>query len=175
MSMRAYGETCLRTLLLLTIVSGAYGCGGKSNPTDAGPDGGDAGYDAGADAGPDSGPPCVIDQDCDDSIGCTTDYCDGPSATCFHLPDDFFCTDDGLSCTTQSCDPVLDCQATPIGDGTTCDDGTPGRCIGTACVPNACTQDAHCDDSNACTTDTCDLGTNLCSSIPVTCDDGDAC
>ena len=39
--------------------------------------------------------------------------------------------------------------------------------------PGECTSDPECDDANACTTDTCDLG--LCSNTPINCDDIDAC
>ncbi|MFO0755661.1 MAG: MYXO-CTERM sorting domain-containing protein [Byssovorax sp.] len=41
----------------------------------------------------------------------------------------------------------------------------------------ACTQNAQCDDGNACTTDTCNLATGACSNVnnALPCNDGNAC
>ncbi|MBI1825090.1 MAG: hypothetical protein HY287_14855 [Planctomycetes bacterium] len=41
--------------------------------------------------------------------------------------------------------------------------------------PSPCTTDADCNDSNACTTDTCNIGTGTCSHAAVNCDDANAC
>jgi len=38
-----------------------------------------------------------------------------------------------------------------------------------------CTDDSQCNDSNACTTDTCNLATGQCSNPAIVCDDNDAC
>ncbi len=38
-----------------------------------------------------------------------------------------------------------------------------------------CTSDADCNDSNACTTDTCNTATGQCSNPAIVCDDNDAC
>lgn len=47
-----------------------------------------------------------------------------------------------------------------------------GGCVHTP-IANCCTSAAQCDDSNACTTDTCDSG--QCVHTAITCDDGSAC
>jgi len=39
----------------------------------------------------------------------------------------------------------------------------------------SCTNDSQCNDSNACTTDVCDIPTGICSNTPLVCDDNDAC
>jgi len=123
--------------------------------------------------------------DCDDGNGCTLDSCsesavgDGcvstPEDTGFACEDGNVCTegdqcdgagacdsgslkscDDGEVCTDDTCDPLLDCQndvnlSNACSDGDACtenDKCSPGGdCSGTA---------ISCDDSNPCTTDTCD-------------------
>jgi Ca2+-binding RTX toxin-like protein len=86
---------------------------------------------------------CLFDADCDDGV-----FCNG-AETC---SDTFTCEAGTAPCTeTQTCDEVTDvCNDTPT-----------------------CTDDAGCDDSDACTTDTCVDG--FCSNVAISCDDGDAC
>jgi len=42
-------------------------------------------------------------------------------------------------------------------------------------VSTVCTDDSQCNDSNACTTDTCNTATGQCSNPAIVCDDNDAC
>ena len=138
------------------------------------------------------GPP----QFCNDFNVCTDDSCD-PLAGCRFSNnaascDDFnLCTpidtcsggeclgggpppncNDGNQCTTDSCDAELGCQSITVPDGTGCDDGT--ICTtGDECSLGVCTgPPLNCDDSNDCTTDSCDP-INGCQSISVP--DGNAC
>nr|MBP7148347.1 hypothetical protein [Acidobacteriota bacterium] len=86
----------------------------------------------------------------DDGVGCTVDTCDEANDLVLHAPDDGACSD-GLFCTgIETCDPVEDCQA-----------GTP---------PN-------CDDSVACTTDSCNETTDSCDHAlnDAACDNGQLC
>jgi hypothetical protein len=85
---------------------------------------------------------------CDDSNGCTDDACDsaGGSFVCVHMPNSDPC-DDGNACTG--------------GD----------MCVNGACkpgllIPGCCNTDADCNDSNACTIDTCT--SHVCGYTPVT-------
>jgi hypothetical protein len=120
--------------------------------------------------------------DCDDDVDCTTDRCDPATGVCSHLPQDSACNDgtfcngdeicdetrgclpgtppscsDGVACTDDACNPASDtCVNTPIDSR--CDDGQlcngPELCLGMAgCQPGT---PPTCDDSVACTTDTCD-------------------
>ncbi len=87
---------------------------------------------------------------CDDGVACTVDACDENTAECFAVAVDANC-DDGSFCNgAESCDAVLDCQ--------------PGT-------------DIACDDGIACTTDSCDEGTDACAFEPddSNCDDGAFC
>jgi hypothetical protein len=72
---------------------------------------------------------------CDDGIFCTTDVCD-PSNGCKHVADSGYC-DDGLVCNgTELCAPS---SISPVPDSKGCIKGTP----------------LVCNDSVACTNDTC--------------------
>jgi hypothetical protein len=85
--------------------------------------------------------------DCDDGLGCTMDLCDDGSGSCLHSRDDAFCND------LDACNGVETCDAAA------------------GCVPGAA---LLCDDSSACTAESCDpvLG---CAHTPINCDDGNAC
>ena len=88
--------------------------------------------------------------DCNDNVGCTSDFCDTTTDSCVNVPQASTCTD-GLFCNgAETCDPVNDCQP---GTAPNCDDGV------------ACTQDS-CDETN----DVCAHQTN--NSL---CDDGQFC
>jgi len=97
---------------------------------------------------------CLLDEDCDDSVDCTTDSC--VDNTCEITADNTLC-DDGAFCTgIETCDVALGCV-----DGTdpVVDDGID-------CTVDTCDEDADmilntadntlCDDSNPCSTDVCD-------------------
>jgi hypothetical protein len=114
---------------------------------------------------------------CDDADACTTtDTCQ--TGTC--TPGPALDCDDGEFCTVDSCDSIIGCQNASRPEGTPCDDGdvctTVDECLLGACVGGGTPLD--CNDSNPCTTDTCDAGAG-CSYTDVTngtpCDDGEFC
>ncbi len=136
---------------------------------------------------------------CDDKNVCTNDTCDS-SAGCQHSNNSAACDADGNACTqndtcadggcvtgamkvcndnqvctTDSCNAVSGaCVFTPVAAGTACDaDGSVctvnDACAGGVCVPGAT---KNCDDSNPCTTDSCDMAAG-CTSTAVA--DGTAC
>jgi hypothetical protein len=113
-----------------------------------------------------------ISASCDDGNACTADSCD-MAVGCVNATVN---CDDGNECTAESCDPATGCDSSPVGDGTSCDRGL-GQCIGVICEPVACFEDAGCNDSDACTMDSCNLATNECvnTDISASCDDDDAC
>ena len=126
---------------------------------------------------------CTFDLECDDAKECTTDSCDLSLGTCSHV-----LLGDGESC-GGACTAGATCQG---GD---CVGGTPVA----GCV--ACRIDDDCEDSSACTIDTCnELGrcehaggegspcddndpctlddrcaNDVCAGTPLVCDDGIAC
>jgi hypothetical protein len=76
--------------------------------------------------------------DCDDGVGCTVDACNEGTDSCDNTPDDALC-DDGQFCNgTEICDVTLDCLA-----------GTP----------------VDCDDTDICTDDSCNEGTDSCDNV----------
>jgi hypothetical protein len=119
---------------------------------------------------------------CDDGNPCTTDGCDALSG-CRHAavpdgtpcPDGTMCNghetcaaglcapsapvdcDDGNPCTTDVCDAVGGCRRLSVADGTSCADidlcNGDETCRGGECVIGP---PRHCDDGDACTSDTCD-------------------
>jgi hypothetical protein len=76
---------------------------------------------------------------CVDAFGCTTDTCN-PQTGCVHTPDNSVCSNQNACDGIETCDVLTGCKA-----------GTPP---------------APCNDSIACTTDTCDPATGLCSFTP---------
>ncbi len=100
--------------------------------------------------GSDKGIPCLVDSDCDDSVGCTVDVCNQATNTCVNTPKDALC-DNGIWCDgAETCDAVAGCQ-----EGTAPD----------------------CDDGVACTVDGCNEEEASCDNLPkdALCDDGDIC
>ncbi|MCA9615118.1 MAG: hypothetical protein KC586_20320, partial [Myxococcales bacterium] len=84
----------------------AVGCGDDDGPMR---DGGlvDGGFDTGA---PDSGPRCESDDECDDGVDCTRDFCNA-ERFCVHSVDPAQC-DDGVFCNGRElCDPEMGCTA----------------------------------------------------------------
>jgi len=114
---------------------------------------------------------------CDDSNACTADSCD-PKAGCSHTS---VSCDDNNPCTIDSCDAVNGCQHTLIDGCKQCEspadcdnkDACDGleQCIGGTCQSG---KPPVCEDSNACTTDSCDKDKG-CVNSPLSCDDSDAC
>ncbi len=114
--------------------------------------------------------------DCDDGVDCTVDSCDEDNDACVNTTDDSLC-DNGLWC-----DGEETCSAT---DG--CQPGTPPDCSdGIDCTYDDCDEnngcfstpvDLMCDDTNACTADTCSPGISPDSTgcVHNTLDDGTSC
>ena len=80
--------------------------------------------------------------------------------------------DDGFDCTDDVCDPDQGCTHTPVADGTACAtvNGssicfTDSSCLGGVCQANVTGAQIDCDDSVACTVDTCD-SVNGCVNTP---------
>lgn len=121
---------------------------------DAGP--GDAGLDA---ATVDVGPPdagCASDLACDDHLACTHDAC--VTGACTHTPDDALCM------TGTTCDVTTGCPPRSCTADADCDDHL--FCNGVeTCVSMACAaaSSGACDDSDNCTTDTCDEAADTCA------------
>ena len=113
-----------------------------------------------------------ISASCNDVTACTTDRC-VPATGCVNEAVE---CDDGNECTNDSCNAVAGCASRSVPNGTPCDGGR-GECMRGVCEPLDCFVDADCDDDDACTADSCDLGANACinADISATCDDGDAC
>jgi hypothetical protein len=142
---------------------------------------------------------------CDDQNPCTADLCDALTGGCTFKPlaDGASCTDgdacngvelclagackpgknvvcdDADPCTIDSCDPTGGCVHASEVDGTPCHDDsvcTQGdQCKGGVCEAGKA---LGCDDSNACTDDTCDPASG-CLHLGVkdgtVCDDGNTC
>jgi cysteine-rich repeat protein len=153
--------------------SGGGGAGGK------GGNGGTAGVSGGGQSGAGGG--CTA-ASCDDTNECTTDTCSG---TCTHANDDAHVPAQGPAgdCQKQVCasgkvasvaddtdaPPAADpCAPTScaggklvtgmLADGMGCTlGGKTGACAAGKCATE-CSTPADCDDTNACTTDTCDAG-----------------
>ncbi|HKO53507.1 MAG TPA: MopE-related protein [Polyangiaceae bacterium] len=145
-------------LVVLSCMISACGNGSVQSPfhVDGGSEAGAAGAsdtDGGLNVGPDAGDPtlggpCADDDQCDDSIPCTSDRCDQELRRCRHQPDDSQCVDRGYCAGHELCDPKLGCQSGP---------------------PVTCT------DSDPCTIDTCVEKTRRCAHAPRDADgDGDA-
>jgi hypothetical protein len=96
--------------------------------------------------------------ECNDGVACTVDACNEPLGTCSHAPSDAACGDGAFCNGTETCNATLGCQAaTPVD----CSDGI-------ACTTDFCNEstdscshaanDGLCVDANACTADTCVVG-----------------
>jgi len=116
-------------------------------------------------ASPLSAQACTVDDDCDDGVACTMDQCD--NGTCRNILSDAWCDD------TLFCNGVEYCDA-----GSGCQDGL-DPCPGDTCVELSatcdCDYDEECTDGLYCTgIETCDAG--VCApGVPVDCDDSIAC
>jgi cysteine-rich repeat protein len=135
---------------------------------------------------------------CDDGKACTTDSCD-PKLGCQYQNNAAPCDDgsactigdtcaegacastqkltcaDGNPCTDDSCDPSKGCVFSandkPCSDGNVCSSGD--ACQEGVCLPGAAT---NCDDSNPCTTDTCNPKLGCVATVTTAdCSDGDLC
>ncbi len=108
--------------------------------------------------------------DCDDSVACTIDTCDTQDG-CQHTTDDSEC-DNGLFCDgAETCDITNGCEVgtDPCGVNETCNE------VDNICEGTWCSFNSDCDDSNVCNgTETCNAGE--CEPwVTLDCDDSVAC
>jgi hypothetical protein len=99
---------------------------------------------------------------CDDVNVCTADSCD-PVVGCLHAPvpgtcDDLSLCTSGDTCTAGACvgTPTVVAQVCALGNGTVCDGIEMCNPTTGLCAPGT---PLTCNDTNDCTTDTCDPGT----------------
>lgn len=108
---------------------------------------------------------------CSDQDACSIGKCN--SGVCVAGPT--MGCDDGNACTDDTCDKVDGCSG-KNNDANKCSDGnaclTGEHCSAGTCVTGTVPLD--CDDGNACTADTCDPNTG-CAHIAKSCSDNDAC
>ena len=113
---------------------------------------------------------CAVEADPD-----AAEECDGFDNNCDGQTDENTCTD-AAECLKGSCNPASGCSYAPAPG--TCDDGS--ACTkNDKCFNGVCTGDpVSCDDSNPCTTDSCDAKkgcANESVSDGTACDDGAPC
>jgi hypothetical protein len=101
---------------------------------------------------------------CDDAMFCTVgDSC--TAGLCGGTARD--CSSAGDQCNTGVCDESLaSCTGMPVMDGTGCDDGL--FCtVNDGCMTGACTGGGSqsCDDTDVCTTDSCDEAADACDNV----------
>ncbi len=115
---------------------------------------------------------CVTNADCNDGFSCTTDTCNAGS--CVYTPSDAAC-DNGLFCDgLETCNPALGAPVTGCVAGTApC--SSPLFCNESTDLCSQCLVDAHCTDSNPCTTDTCVNRACVFTNNTDPCDDGQFC
>src|SRR5688572_30824201 len=178
------------------------GCASGGNRPPPRRDGGPGGADTGMGGG-DTGPPCMADSecddglacngvetcaamrclagtpvDCDDGVSCTADTCNDVDASCLHTADDAMCPA-GLVCDeTDNCVPPTPCET-----DADCDDMQMFNGVETCEPAFGCRRAAAptCDDSIACTVDTCDetlaggAGDCVHTNTDALCDDSSVC
>jgi len=109
-------------------------------------------------------------QICDDNDACTTDSCDAVRG-CVYIPN--APCNDNVNCTRDSCDPITGCQFVPLTCPAhsnctlyTCSEALGGQCVSSAVI---------CNDSNACTTDTCVEAAGGCVYTNISCTSPSLC
>ncbi len=110
--------------------------------------------------------PCDDGSACSSGDKCSDGDCVGVAVVC----------DDKIVCTADVCDPLKGCTFGP-DDNAACNDGNVCS-VGDACKGGVCLSGAAtvCDDSNPCTTDSCDSKAGcafIANALP--CNDGDGC
>ena len=128
-------------------------------------------------------------KNCDDGNSCTTDGCDGATASCVQVPssDGAVCPDDNIPCTVDACKNAACSHATVSADScliaNACLSGgalhPAKQCSGCKPLVNphgwSLLAGAACKDGDACTVaETCDA-TGKCVGKTADCDDGNAC
>lgn len=131
---------------------------------------------------------------CNDGVACTVDSCNESTDSCNNVPNNASC-DDGAFCNgAETCSATLGCQAgsnpcpgqacVESTDTCVCDDNgdcSDGQYCNGAEVCNAGSCQAgtapNCNDGVACTTDSCNEGTDSCNHVANNgaCDDGQFC
>ena len=106
---------------------------------------------------------CTSNASCTDGVACTEDTCNGVLGTCANVPNNTLCPDPLFCNGDDICDPN-DPDAGVDG----CVNGLPAYPCANACNETTntcfnCTANLDCSDGIACTTDTCNGGTGLCS------------
>jgi hypothetical protein len=118
---------------------------------------------------------CSVDPDCNDGLFCNgTETCVAgacQAGTAPNCADAVACTSDSCNESTDSCDHIANNAA--CSNGLFCD-GTETCNVTLGCQSGAA---PNCDDSIACTTDSCNEGTDSCNNSPnnAACDDGLFC
>ena len=115
---------------------------------------------------------------CDDGQDCTVDSCDSAGGCIHNGVTGIQCSDDGDTCTNDVCNADGQCIHKPVA-GVACDDGSictqTDKCLAGTCVGGNA---LDCDDSDPCTSDSCDPFTG-CTHAPasdaVCTDDGNPC
>ncbi|MSQ82575.1 MAG: hypothetical protein EXR77_06610 [Myxococcales bacterium] len=112
---------------------------------------------------------------CPDSDACTTkETCTG--GKCASQAVD--CPDAATACQIETCDASSGCGFALSKDGTSCDDGD-ACSSGDTCAAGKCSsKPVVCDDTNACTSDSCDGSSGKCAFAVLasgSCDDGNLC
>ncbi len=100
-------------------------------------------------------PPVSAGGACSDGNPCNgAETCDGSGACGAGTP---LSCGDGNPCTADSCSPSSGCVNTPVTAGTSCSDGNACNGAETCNASGSCTAGTalSCDDSNACTADSC--------------------
>lgn len=133
---------------------------------------------------------CTTNAECNDTIECTVDTC-GAGNVCTYTAVNEICTGAGESCVvgvgcttmrtcmdSDDCDDGFACTVDTCGAGNVCSyTGVDARCtdpmlpvceVGRGCVEGEmrCTTAAQCNDSVACTLDSC-LASGMCENRPV--------
>lgn len=106
-------------------------------------------------------PGCSSDTECDDGVACTNDSC-SVDRTCTNTPLDVLCDETMM----ERCHETRGCFVPmPCATAADCDDGN--FCNGAeicdaefGCTP--ADEPRVCDDSDGCTMDSCDAGTDMC-------------
>jgi len=123
---------------------------------------------------------CFTDAQCHDANRCKgIQKCNLASNTCFVEKDTVPICNDNKKCTIDTCDPTRPeadmCVFTPVlcEDGNKCNgikvcSETDGKCF-------VDTPPVNCDDSDACTIDTCNTATGMCVITDRTCNDANVC
>ncbi|MBL4818385.1 MAG: hypothetical protein JKY15_04020 [Deltaproteobacteria bacterium] len=127
--------------------------------------------------------PIANDAACDDQISCTADSCsltegclrDTFACECIANTSDIRC-DDSSPCTNDTCSANYECQHDITGtDGLACSDSnactSPDTCLTGVCAAGAA---IDCNDSDACTSDSCVASTG-CQFDAVVCNDSNIC